>query len=120
MVRLRGLGVISVANVSAAVTFVISLLFIIFIALVLLPARNSALEEQLGLSLRGGVVVLLVLPFLYAAVGWVMGAISALVYNLVAGFTGGIQMDLDGLPVAPPVTPVAPAYPPAEVPPPQP
>lgn len=120
MVRLRRLGVISVANVSAAVTFVISLLFVVFIALVLLPARGTGLEEQLGFSLRGGVVVLLILPFIYAAVGWVMGAVGALVYNLVAGFTGGIQMDLDGLPAAPAATPVPPAYPPADVPPPQP
>ncbi len=99
MTRIRRLGVISVANVSAAIVFVISLFFVVLVALVALPLANSAGGlTQFGIPAGSGVMVLVIAPFLYAALGWISGAISALVYNLVARLTGGIRLELDGLP----------------------
>lgn len=128
MVRIRRIGVVSVANVAAAITFVITFLFVVLFALVALPMLGELrTNSQLGLPGGGGIVVLFIAPFIYAALGWVSGAISALVYNLVAGFTGGVQMELDGqvAPAAsapttgqmPPAPPAAPA--PHDPPPPQ-
>lgn len=115
MTRIRRVGVISVANVTAAVAFVITLFFVVLFALVALPMRGNL--SQLGFpSMGGGMVVLLIAPFVYAAFGWISGAISALVYNLVAGFTGGIQIELEqrAAPAAwSPAGPTPPAPPPA-------
>jgi hypothetical protein len=47
------------------------------------------------------VVLALVLPFFYAAMGFVMGALMAVVYNLVADKLGGIEMHFVPAPLVP-------------------
>lgn len=95
MTRIRRVGVISVANVAAAITFVITAFFVVLFALIVLPMRGN-LPSQFGVpAVTGGLAILIIAPFIYAAFGWVSGAISALVYNLVASFTGGVQLDLE-------------------------
>ena len=39
-----------------------------------------------------GIVGLIVFPFMYGIIGFVGGLIWALLYNLVAGWTGGIEL----------------------------
>jgi hypothetical protein len=34
------------------------------------------------------------MPFLYALIGFVMGALGAWIYNLASGWLGGIEMEL--------------------------
>ena len=41
-----------------------------------------------------GLLYAVCLPFLYAVMGFIFGAIITALYNLIAGWTGGIQMDL--------------------------
>jgi hypothetical protein len=102
MYRVRRIGVISAANVTAAISLVITLFFVLLVALVVLPMgsfpvsldpANPFSRNRMG----GGSIVgfLLVLPLVYAAIGWAMGALGALVYNLVARFIGGLQLDLE-------------------------
>ncbi|HEX9120584.1 MAG TPA: hypothetical protein VF840_08595 [Terriglobales bacterium] len=40
-----------------------------------------------------GIGLALVMPILYAGIGFLFGAFSAFVYNLVAGWIGGIEME---------------------------
>jgi hypothetical protein len=112
MTRVRRIGVISLANMFAAITFVLSLVFIAFFLLVVLPMRDEVVTSYFSVPRGGAIAFFLLVPFIYAAIGWIGGAVSALVYNLVAGFTGGVQVQLEHReqPVAPPVawTPVAP------------
>jgi hypothetical protein len=35
------------------------------------------------------------MPFFYAAMGFVAGVVSAWVYNLIAGWIGGIEVDVE-------------------------
>lgn len=49
----------------------------------------------LGLGLLGGVGMVIALPILYAFIGFVAGTIGAAVYNLVAGFVGGIEIEVE-------------------------
>lgn len=35
------------------------------------------------------------LPIMYGVIGFVAGAIGAAVYNLVAGFVGGIEIEVE-------------------------
>ena len=46
-------------------------------------------------SLFGG-AFLIAMPILYGLFGLVSGALIAWLYNIVAGFTGGIEMELEG------------------------
>lgn len=42
-----------------------------------------------------GIVSIVVIPFVYAILGFVGGYIVASVYNIVAGKIGGIEIDID-------------------------
>lgn len=37
----------------------------------------------------------LLMPIVYGVFGLVFGAIGAFIYNLVAGFTGGLELDIE-------------------------
>ncbi len=37
------------------------------------------------------------LPVFYGMLGFIMGAIAALVYNILAGMAGGIKFELEGV-----------------------
>ena len=102
MYRVRGIGVISAANVTAAIAFVITLVFMLLVALVVLPMGSfpagvdyPAPFDRMRMPSGSIVGFLFVVPLLYAAIGWIMGALGALVYNLVARVTGGLQLDLE-------------------------
>jgi hypothetical protein len=47
-----------------------------------------------GIVEEGGAIAVIVLPMLYGAFCFVMTLIGACIYNLVAGFTGGISVDV--------------------------
>jgi len=103
--RIRKLGVLSVAKIYAVMMLVISLLISIpyglFIIIFSLSGAGS-IGGQGGLALGGGGVVLglglmIGLPIMYGVMGFVLGAISALVYNIFAGFVGGIEIEVEGI-----------------------
>ena len=51
----------------------------------------------------GFVVMAIVFPIMYAVLGFIFGVIGAAIYNLVAGWTGGIEFTLsDVVPALPP------------------
>ena len=41
-----------------------------------------------------GVVAIVAMPLLYGGMGFISGLISAALYNLVAGFVGGLEVEL--------------------------
>ena len=106
MTRVRRIGVISLANVVAAIAFVTTLFFVVLILLVVLPAREGVFSQYFNVPRNSAVGFFLIVPFIYAAIGWVVGALWALIYNLVARFTGGVQLQLEHRepPVLPPAT----------------
>ncbi len=114
MTRVRRIGVVSLANIVAAIAFVMTLFFVVLLLLVVLPSQQVTVSRYFNIPAGGAVGFFLIVPFLYAAVGWIGGALSAVVYNFVASFTGGVQLHLEHRPEpAPPVawSPVAPVAP---------
>jgi hypothetical protein len=109
MVRIRRFGVIKTATVAALMYAVIILVSTLLIGLpIALLAGASVRGAGFGAGiLAGGVVGVLLFGLLgaviYAVIGWVMTAIACAVYNLVAGWVGGIEVQLES--VAAPVTP---------------
>jgi len=93
MHRVRRFGVIQTANMAAMMYFVMSILFILpfmFLASVLPDMSDSAGD---GFDMFSGVILFFVPP-LDAAMGWVATAIMCWFYNIVAGFVGGIAVEL--------------------------
>jgi hypothetical protein len=110
MFHLKSVGVLSVAKVMGCMYAIIGLIAMPFILLIsLLGAMAGNKENPLGAM--GATVVAIMMPFIYGALGFVGGAIMAALYNLMARFIGGIQLELHAAAptVITPAAPIAPA-----------
>lgn len=102
--RIRKLGILSVAKMYAAIFLVISLLISIPYGLIIMVfgAAMMGTGQRAGLAAGGGSIiaglaVMIILPIVYSAMGFVGGAIGALLYNLFAGFVGGIEIEVESI-----------------------
>jgi hypothetical protein len=84
--RIKRFGVASTALTVAIIYFVLGLV----IAPLIYMASAAATGDQ---KLPGLVFVLG--PFLYAVFGYVLAAIGCLLYNVIAGWTGGVALTLE-------------------------
>lgn len=117
MYRIRRFNVIKTSNVVALIYMVVVAIFAVPFALIFAIAGTSTQFQ--GGGVVGGIVFALVLIFFYGLLGWIFTAIACLIYNLVAGWIGGIEVQVE--PVAPPLPPpswMPPASPPTAPPPP--
>ena len=90
--RVRRLGVGQMAKVLGTLYFLLGILFAAIFGLVgsMIPA-----SEMGGDAAMFGTGFVIAMPFLYAALGFVFGALIAWLYNIVAGWTGGIELEFD-------------------------
>lgn len=94
MVRIKSFGVLQTAKIAAVLYFLGSA--IICIPMALLAMLGGALGSEQGFI--GGVIggiMLLFAPFLYAGIGFVFVALGSAIYNIVAGYVGGIEIELE-------------------------
>lgn len=98
MVRIRRFGVVRTANLAAIAFALMTLIILVPIVVILLAAGPiSFTDRTTGQSIDlGSPLVLLLIPLVYAIVGWIITALWCLVYNLAAGLTGGVEMQLEG------------------------
>lgn len=107
---LKSVGVMSVARIMGLVYGCMGL---IFVPLFLLFGILGSIAGQNKNPIAGvvGIVLAILMPFLYGLIGFVAGAIGALLYNLLSKWTGGFELELDLLPAGPiapyPVVPPA-------------
>ena len=100
---IRRFGVISVAKMYGLLMFLFGLIFGVIYGLILIVfgAAISTLGRDAaagGVStVVMGVAMMIALPLIYGVMGFVMGAIGALIYNAVAGIIGGIKFELEGV-----------------------
>jgi hypothetical protein len=102
--RIRKLGILSVAKMYAAIMLVMSLLISVPYGLFIMVfgAAMMGSGERAGFAAGGGsiiigLLVMIGLPIFYGAVGFVAGAIGALLYNLFAGMVGGIEIEFENV-----------------------
>jgi hypothetical protein len=103
--RIKKLGVMSVAKMYAAMACVISLLisipyglFIIVFSLIgAAGARGDAGFLVGGGGIVVGILVMIGLPIMYTIMAFIGGCIAALIYNLFAGFVGGIEIEVESV-----------------------
>lgn len=108
------IGVFSLAKLQALIMAVIGLIIGILTAIaasVLSGGANQNWVTDLGFA------AIIVLPLVYAVLGFIAGGIGALIYNLAAAWMGGISISVfeTTIVVAPPPAPTIPA--PSPVPP---
>ena len=125
MIRIRRFGIARTATVLAVLYALAALIFFAIFAVFVLIAGSSmsdipGAENIPGFAPAAGAVGVLIFGAIaavfYGLFGWIFTAIFCLLYNWVAGFTGGVEFELKA---APAVTAQAapPAEPPATTPP---
>jgi hypothetical protein len=85
--RIRRFGPGQTAKVVGVLYTLVGVAFLPVFLLVALFAPN-----QTGMGVGIGFAV--VLPFIYGLCGFVFTAIACLIYNLVAGWVGGIEIEI--------------------------
>ncbi len=93
MQKLKKLGVLSVAKLQAVIMAVFGLVIGIFYAT--LGPLMRAVTGSPAMSSQLGVLAIIILPIFYGILGFVFGAIGALLYNLFAKWLGGIEVELE-------------------------
>ncbi len=102
--RIRRFGILKTATVVALIYMVIVAIFAIPFALLVIVAGSS--QGAFGQTTAIGAVTLaFVAIVVYGVLGWIFTAIACALYNLVAGWTGGIEVQVEA--VAPPPLPPA-------------
>jgi hypothetical protein len=98
MYNIKKVGVLSVAKISGALYFCMGLIIVpMAFMLILVPmlAPGNA-EQKTAFGAMGA--MFLFAPIFYGVMGFVMGALVALTYNLIAGKFGGIEIELEAKP----------------------
>jgi hypothetical protein len=93
MVSLRSVGVMSCAKMMGAIYGSLGLVFLPFLLLggfasMMLGRSSGALS---GIAM---LFMALLIPACYGALGFIFGGLTAWIYNLFAGWVGGIKLDL--------------------------
>ena len=96
MAVLKKVGVLSMAKLEAILMAIFGLVYGIFFAAVGTIASYVAGSTAVaGLFAGFGILSIVIFPVLFAIFGFISGAIGAFLYNLIAGWIGGIEMEFD-------------------------
>jgi len=91
--RIRRFSVLQTSWVAVVILFCVMLIIMIPLGLVFSAIGKSGLMP--GHFPGFGVAFFFIIPFVYGIMGFIMTAISCLVYNLIAGWTGGIELEFE-------------------------
>jgi hypothetical protein len=97
----RRINPLSVAKIAGLLYAIIGLIVGAFMSLIFgamgsLGAAQSDMPPMMGMLVGAGSIVMM--PILYGVLGFVTTALSAVIYNVLAGFVGGIEIDVDASP----------------------
>lgn len=103
---IRRFGVFSVAKIYGLLWFILGLIIGVIYGLffMIFGAAMSAIAPRGENAAAGGissvvigVLLMIGIPIFYGIIGFIGGAIGALVYNGVAGIIGGVKFELEGV-----------------------
>jgi hypothetical protein len=93
-VIIKRVGVVKLAifqgTMMAAFGLIAALIFMAFGAML-----SGFGGQAAGIAGMMGIAMLIVLPILYGVIGFIIGAIAAALYNLIASIVGGIEIDVE-------------------------
>ncbi len=92
---LKSISVRSAAKLAGLLYVLMGLIFGAIVSLVALLGLSVSgnTEEHAGVLFGVGAVV--ILPVLYGVAGYIGGAIATALFNLVAGWTGGLEIEIE-------------------------
>jgi hypothetical protein len=95
----KSVGVMSVAKIMG---LIYGCLGLVFMPLFLIVGLVGSMAGQQKSPFAGvlGIFLAILLPFVYGVLGFIMGAIGGLLYNLFARLVGGFELELEVRPNA--------------------
>ena len=105
MVRIRRFNILKTSTVVAVMYMVIVAIFAVpFFLLFAIAGVSTNGGPTQGANVFGGLALAVVAVLFYGVLGWLFTAIACAIYNVVAGWVGGIEVEVDrvGPPPAPP------------------
>ena len=93
--RIRNINPIQLGIVYAVLYALVGVLIGLFFGI--FSSTMSSLAP--GGAANFGWLSIIIFPIMYAVIGFIAGIIGGFLYNLVAGWTGGIEMTLSTAPV---------------------
>lgn len=91
---IRRVGVFSLAKVSGALYAVLGLLIGACISLFSVIGSSFAPKDSAFGGMIFGVAAIVVVPIFYGVLGFIMSAIMAAIYNLIASWVGGVEIEV--------------------------
>ncbi len=98
---IKRVGVLKAATIQACVMGLFGLVAGVFVLLFgtlagsLIGAAANNGGGGAGLGMIGGIGAVIFLPIMYGVFGFIAGAIGAAIYNLVAGWVGGLEIEVE-------------------------
>jgi hypothetical protein len=92
--RIKRIAPLQLGKMLAILYGIMGLIFIPFFLLMTVVASQMPAEQRFGLMTLGAGFAFF-MPVIYAAMGFVFGALGALIYNLVARWIGGIEVEVE-------------------------
>ncbi len=89
---LTKIGVLSLAKIQGIIMALFGLVLGLFMGAVGTMAGSIGMGSRFGAF---GFLAVIILPIVYGILGFVMGAVTALVYNLISGWIGGVEMEFE-------------------------
>ncbi len=92
---IRKIGPLSCAKVSGVLYALMGLILGAIFSLISLGTAAAGLDSEGGLGFLFGAAAIIILPIFYGILGFIGGAIGAWLYNLIAGWIGGIEVEFE-------------------------
>ena len=99
---IKRFGVLSAAKLYAVVMAAIGLIIGIPLGLIMMVVGAAMMSMGRdggaapgGVGIGMGLFYMIGLPIMYGLMGFIFGALGALVYNMAAGFLGGLELELE-------------------------
>jgi len=104
----KSVGVLSVAKIMGLLYGCLGLIFVPFFLLIGLVGSLAG-QDKTPFAGIVGVVLAILMPFMYGVLGFIAGAIGSLLYNLLAKLVGGFEVELEVQPKLTAPYPIVPA-----------
>lgn len=89
--RVKKIGVLQTSIVSAIIFFILSLIMVVPVMLVMGIA--GVFSDNMGFAFGG--VFMIFMPIMYAVIGFLVTALWCWMYNVVAKWIGGIEIEVE-------------------------
>lgn len=95
MKRIKSFGVFQTAKVAGIIYFLLGIVIIIPIWLIFTALAPLMRQSDTPVVPFFTGTLLIMLPIFYGIIGFITTAIGCLIYNFIAGWTGGIELEVE-------------------------